>query len=95
VHNPKVLEFDNKRNFFNQQLHKKPPDTRYGTINVNIRRQYIFQDSYYQLQHRSGAELKYGKLSVHFSDEEGADYGGVTREWYQVRHRGCDFINCV
>jgi E3 ubiquitin-protein ligase HUWE1 len=28
VHNPKVLEFDNKRNYFNQQLHKKPPNQR-------------------------------------------------------------------
>jgi E3 ubiquitin-protein ligase HUWE1 len=27
--------------------------------------------------------LKYGKLSIRFNDEEAADYGGVTREWYQ------------
>lgn len=28
IHNPKVLEFDNKRNYFNQQLRKKPANQR-------------------------------------------------------------------
>lgn len=27
-----------------------------------------------------------GKLSVVFHGEEGIDAGGVSREWYQVRH---------
>lgn len=84
IRNAKVLEFDSKRNYFNQQLHKKSAaDQRHGVIQVNVRRQYIFQDSYYQLQHRAGNELKYGKLSIRFHDEEGADYGGVSREWFQ------------
>lgn len=50
---------------------------------MNVRRNYIFQDSYYQLQNHTGQELKYGKLSVRFHDEEAADYGGVAREWFQ------------
>ena len=83
IRNPKVLEFDSKRNYFTQQLHKKGKDHRSGVIYVNVRRQYIFQDSYYQLQNQAGDELKYGKLSIRFHDEEGADYGGVSREWYQ------------
>lgn len=83
IHNPKILEFDNKRNYFTQQLHKKPPEIRPGVLYVNVRRQYIFQDSYYQLQNHTGDEVKFSKLSVHFNDEEAADYGGVTREWYQ------------
>jgi E3 ubiquitin-protein ligase HUWE1 len=83
VRNPKVLEFDNKRNYFTQKLHKKPSDLRPSITYVNVRRQYIFQDSYYQLQNKHGDELKYGKLSIRFYDEEAADYGGVSREWYQ------------
>ncbi|CAG8513467.1 7938_t:CDS:10, partial [Acaulospora morrowiae] len=88
VHNPKILEFDNKRNYFNQQLHKRT-NTRdhYGTIQLNIRRQYVFEDSYQNIQRRTGDEIKYGKLSVRFADEEGVDAGGVTREWFQVLAR--------
>ncbi|CAG8698307.1 16088_t:CDS:2, partial [Racocetra fulgida] len=88
VHNPKILEFDNKRNYFNQQLHKRT-NTRdhYGTLQLNVRRQYVFEDSYQNLQRRTGDEIKYGKLSVRFYEEEGVDAGGVTREWFQVLAR--------
>ncbi len=34
---------------------------------------------------RSSEEMR-GKLSVVFHGEEGIDAGGVSREWYQVRH---------
>ena len=47
----------------------------------------MFEDSYHQLQGRSGEELKFGKLSVKFSEEEGVDAGGVTREWFSVLAR--------
>ncbi|KAJ3224220.1 hypothetical protein HK099_000081 [Clydaea vesicula] len=87
VQNPKVLEFDNKRTYFNQQLHKRPNREHYGTLQINVRRQYVFEDSYHQLQGRSGKEIKYGKLSVRFYDEEGVDAGGVTREWFSVLAR--------
>ena len=87
IQNPRVLEFDSKRLYFNQQLHKKPPNhsssSHNNTINISVRRQYIFQDSYYQLQNKTGPALRYAKLSVRFADEEGADSGGVTREWYE------------
>lgn len=87
IHNPNALDFDSKRTYFNQQLHKKPPASTLSnpsqTINISVRRQYIFQDSYYQLQGKTGPALRYGKLNVKFADEEGADYGGLTREWYE------------
>ncbi|KAJ3048819.1 hypothetical protein HK097_010180, partial [Rhizophlyctis rosea] len=82
VQNSKVLEFDNKRTFFNQQIHKRGQRDLYGSLSVNVRRQYVFEDSYHQLQARSGDEIKYGKLNVRFYEEEGVDAGGVTREWY-------------
>ncbi|CAG8603546.1 16600_t:CDS:2, partial [Dentiscutata heterogama] len=88
VHNPKILEFDNKRNYFNQQLHKRTNGRdHYGTLQLNVRRQYVFEDSYQNLQRRTGDEIKYGKLSVRFYEEEGVDAGGVTREWFQVLAR--------
>lgn len=88
VHNPRVLDFDNKRNYFNQQLHKRPATRdHYGTLQLNVRRQRVFEDSFQHLQRKTGDQIKYGKLSVRFYDEEGVDAGGVTREWFQILAR--------
>jgi E3 ubiquitin-protein ligase HUWE1 len=82
-----MLEFDNKRNYFNQQIHKRINRDHFSTLQLNVRRQYVFEDSYHQLQGRTGDEIKYGKLSVRFYEEEGVDAGGVTREWFSVLAR--------
>lgn len=89
VRNPKVLEFDNKRNYFVQQLHKRTstPRHHYPSLQLNVRRRYVFQDSYHQLLGKTGDEIKYGRLSVQFRDEDGVDAGGVSREWYSVLAR--------
>ncbi|WWC64740.1 uncharacterized protein I303_107351 [Kwoniella dejecticola CBS 10117] len=85
IRNPRVLEFDNKRNWFFQKLkRKRDSHIPVGAIPLNIRRQYVFEDSFHALQRRSGDEIKYGKLSVKFYNEDGVDAGGVTREWYSV-----------
>ncbi|KAF7315636.1 hypothetical protein MIND_00079100 [Mycena indigotica] len=88
VNNPRVLDFDNKRNYFTQQLHRRPhPREHYGTLQLNVRRARVFEDSFQHLQRKSGDHIKYGKLSVRFYDEEGVDAGGVTREWFQILAR--------
>ncbi|KAG0231894.1 hypothetical protein BGW42_008561 [Actinomortierella wolfii] len=88
VHNPKMLDFDNKRNYFTQQLHKRTPNRdHYGTLQLNVRRAQVFEDSYAHLQGRAGDEIKYSKLNVRFYEEEGVDGGGLTREWFQVLAR--------
>ncbi|KAG6837741.1 hypothetical protein H0H93_003543, partial [Arthromyces matolae] len=88
VHNPRVLDFDNKRNYFNQQLHRRPHSREHhGTLQLNVRRPRVFEDSFQYLQRKSGEQIKYGKLSVRFYDEEGVDAGGVTREWFQILAR--------
>ncbi|KAI8600747.1 hypothetical protein EDD21DRAFT_306070, partial [Dissophora ornata] len=88
VHNPKMLEFDNKRNFFTQQLHKRSlTRDHYGSLQMNVRREMVFMDSYSHWQSRTGDEIKYSKLNVKFHGEEGVDGGGVTREWFQVLAR--------
>lgn len=88
VQNPRVLDFDNKRNYFSQQLHRRPhPREHYGTVQLNIRRARVFEDSYHAFLHKTGDQIKYGKLSVRFYGEEGVDAGGVTREWFQILAR--------
>ncbi|KAJ3855492.1 hypothetical protein EV368DRAFT_72228 [Lentinula lateritia] len=68
VHNP-------QRNYFPQQLHRKPhAREHHGTIQLNIRRA------------RTGDQIKYGKLNIRFYEEEGVDAGGLTpdSECFQI-----------
>jgi E3 ubiquitin-protein ligase HUWE1 len=88
AHNPKVLEFDNKRNYFNRKLHdRKGQRIPSRSISLNIRRDMVFLDSFRSLCFRSGEEIKNARLNVRFQGEEGVDAGGLTREWYQVLAR--------
>jgi E3 ubiquitin-protein ligase HUWE1 len=88
--NPKVLEFDNKRNYFARSLHPPrmlQPRQNYPTLQLSVRRSDVFLDSFKSLYYKSGDEVKYGKLSIRFHGEEGVDAGGVSREWFQVLSR--------
>jgi len=88
VNNPRVLDFDNKRNYFTQQLHRRPhAREHHGTLQLNVRRARVFEDSFQYLQRKTGDQIKHGKLSIRFYDEEGVDAGGVTREWFQILAR--------
>ena len=89
VKNPKVLEFDNKRNYFTRRLHSRGTETRHPQppLQLSVRRDQVFLDSFKFLSFKSGDEIKYGKLSIRFHGEEGVDAGGVTREWFQVLSR--------
>jgi E3 ubiquitin-protein ligase HUWE1 len=88
VQNPRVLDFDNKRNYFHQQLRRRPHSREHhGTLQLNVRRPHVFEDSFHHLQRKTGEQIKYGKLSVRFYEEEGVDAGGVTREWFQILAR--------
>ncbi|KAL8872238.1 MAG: hypothetical protein Q9174_002099 [Haloplaca sp. 1 TL-2023] len=89
VKNPKVLEFDNKRNYFTRRLHSRGTEARHPQppLQLNIRREQVFLDSYKYLHFKSGDEIKYGKLNIRFHGEEGVDAGGVSREWFQVLSR--------
>src|SRR3569833_1024676 len=90
VKNPKVLEFDNKRNYFNRSVHSKANNqTRasFAPLQLAVRREQVFHDSFRSLYFKSGDEMKHGKLSIRFHGEEGVDAGGGTREWFQVLAR--------
>lgn len=54
-----------------------------GSLRLAVRRDHVFEDSFYQLRMRTPAEMRC-KLNIQFQGEEGVDAGGVTREWYQV-----------
>ncbi|KAF1851993.1 uncharacterized protein K460DRAFT_401991 [Cucurbitaria berberidis CBS 394.84] len=84
VKNSKVLEFDNKRNYFNRKLHSRNGDRQaHPPLQLSVRRDQVFLDSFKSLYFKSADEMKYGKLSIRFHGEEGVDAGGVTREWFQ------------
>jgi E3 ubiquitin-protein ligase HUWE1 len=89
VKNPKVLEFDNKRNYFTRSIHNRNSQTRqsFPPLQLSVRREQVFHDSFKSLYFKSGDEMKFGKLSIRFHGEEGVDAGGVTREWFQVLSR--------
>ncbi|KAL5323806.1 hypothetical protein ACEPPN_008348 [Leptodophora sp. 'Broadleaf-Isolate-01'] len=89
VKNPKVLEFDNKRNYFSRSIHAKAPNSRqsFAPLQLSVRRDQVFHDSFKSLYFQTGDQMKYGKLSIRFHGEEGVDAGGVTREWFQVLSR--------
>ncbi|KAI1388266.1 uncharacterized protein F4822DRAFT_240233 [Hypoxylon trugodes] len=89
VKNPKVLEFDNKRNWFNRSVHNKQHVSQrpHPLLQLQVRREQVFHDSFKSLYFKTGEEMKFGKLSIRFHGEEGVDAGGVTREWFQVLAR--------
>ncbi|KAH7392481.1 hypothetical protein BKA66DRAFT_567820 [Pyrenochaeta sp. MPI-SDFR-AT-0127] len=88
VKNSKVLEFDNKRNYFNRKLHARGADRQpHPPLQLSVRRDQVFLDSFKSLYFKSADEMKFGKLSIRFHGEEGVDAGGVTREWFQVISR--------
>jgi len=85
IRNPKVLEFDNKRVYFQKKLHE---DQRIKSpLSVTIRRDQVFLDSYRALFFKPIEKVAKSNLEIHFKGEEGVDAGGLTREWYQVLSR--------
>ena len=90
VKNPKVLDFDNKRNYFNRSVHSRHGQNArpsYPPLQLSVRRDHVFHDSFRSLYFKSGDEMKFGKLNIRFHGEEGVDAGGVSREWFQVLAR--------
>ena len=87
LQNPRLLDFDVKRNHLRQQIRKlRDRAPRVPNRQLLIRREHILQDSYNQLRNRSGEEL-HSKLTIVFKDEEGMDGGGLTKEWFTILAR--------
>lgn len=81
-HIPNLLDFDNKRAYFKKELLKlKKSNHHYNQIDLFIRRDDIFMDSYAQLGIKSAEEMK-GRLHIQFTGERGQDAGGLTRDFF-------------
>ena len=86
--NSKVLEFDNKRTYFTRKLHTRSENrVAHHPLQLNVRRDQVFLDSFKSLYYKSGDEIKFGKLNIRFHGEEGVDAGGVSREWFAAMAR--------
>ena len=87
---PWVLDFDNKRQWFRTRVESIRSNGGLTSIQpalrINVRRHEVFIDSFHQLRHRPGSELR-GRLAIHFSGEEGVDAGGLLREWFGILAR--------
>ena len=85
---PTLLDFDNKRDYFRQRVHPGNRRDRYRhpDINLSVRRDAVFQESFNIFKPMKGDELK-GRLNVRFDGEEGIDAGGVMRDWYSAMAR--------
>jgi E3 ubiquitin-protein ligase HUWE1 len=79
------LDFDVKRHWFKQQVRKlrAQASRRHGSLRLNIRRPYVFEDAYRQLNLRTSDEMR-GRLHVTFVNEEGVDAGGLSREFFGI-----------
>ncbi|KAI9475724.1 MAG: hypothetical protein EXX96DRAFT_596137 [Benjaminiella poitrasii] len=88
VHNPKILEFDNKRNYFIQKLRKRDKSRDFTpALRLVVRREHVFQDTYEQFHRHSGEYIRNSKIVVQFVNERGLDAGGLSREWFSILAR--------
>jgi E3 ubiquitin-protein ligase HUWE1 len=77
------LSFENKKNYFYSTIKKSKGLRSRRSINLNIRRDEVFENSFNQLRMKTTEELR-SRLVITFNGEEGIDAGGLTREWYQI-----------
>lgn len=77
---------DSKRKleYLKQQL-KKPSNVP-NKLEIKVRRNNIFQDSFRQIQQfpANKVDILKTKLWIEFDGEVGLDYGGVAREWFNL-----------
>mmetsp|Transcript_747 Transcript_747/g.1813 ORF Transcript_747/g.1813 Transcript_747/m.1813 type:complete len:4405 (+) Transcript_747:307-13521(+) len=80
-----LLDFDVKRHWFKLQVRRlrQQANRRYGSIRLQIRRDYVFEDAYLQLSPRNAEEMR-GRLHITFRNEQGVDAGGLSREFYGI-----------
>jgi len=79
------LDFDVKRQWFRTCIRRlrQHASRRHGSLRLHIRRKHVFEDAYHQLQVRNAEEMR-GRLHVTFTNEEGVDAGGLSREFFAI-----------
>jgi len=77
------LDFDDKRQWFKTQVRRLQQDAnrRHGTLRLNIRRQFSFEEAFRHLSLRNADEMM-GRLQITFINEEGVDAEGLPGEFF-------------
>ena len=81
-----ILDFENKRQYFNEKLKEQKRGKAHGSLRLNVRRTDVFTDSFHQLKAKTPEEMQ-SKLRVQFAKEDGIDAGGLAREWFGLLSR--------
>ena len=76
----KILDLENKKKYFKQELRKLPYKSDYQRIKVRRNGVDLFNDSFNALSSKKSEQWR-SKLIVTFEGEEAIDAGGVKREW--------------
>ena len=76
----KILDLENKKKYFKQELRKLPYKSDYLRIKVRRNGVDLFNDSFNLLSSKKADQWR-SKLIVTFEGEEAVDAGGVKREW--------------
>jgi len=88
---PQLLDFDSKRLIWKicvkKFIKKNLKDQGDFEIDLQVRRNHVFGDSFETLKHIQLDSWKQ-KFSIEFHDEEGVDEGGLSKEWYELLSRG-------
>lgn len=88
---PQILDFESKRLIWKicmkKHIKKKLKGTDQYEIDLQIRRNQVFDDSFEYLK-STPVESWLQKFTVEFHDEEGVDDGGLSREWFELLSRG-------
>jgi len=88
---PQILDFESKRLLWRlcikRHLRKSSRDNGEYEIDIQIRRNQVFADSFEQLKEIQLESWKQ-KFTVEFHDEEGVDEGGLLKEWFELISKG-------
>jgi E3 ubiquitin-protein ligase HUWE1 len=78
-----ILDLENKKKYFKQELRKLPFKNEYLRLKVRRNGSELFTDSFGSLSHKKPEQWR-SKFMVTFEGEEAVDAGGVRREWLTI-----------
>ncbi|KAL4470186.1 hypothetical protein ABPG74_011797 [Tetrahymena malaccensis] len=80
---PRIIDFENKKLFFQLEINKIRASSPSSQISLTIRRKEVLVDSFYTINQMKPQDLRQ-RLRIQFEGEEGIDAGGLTREWFII-----------
>lgn len=77
---PELISFDKRIDLFRKSIGKI---REYYSVNINVRRSSVLVDSFEQLRNKS-REQWLTLFHVNFTNEQGIDAGGLTKDWFSL-----------